>query len=90
MNEETMSDLMQIYINPATYANPQRTEASERATKLGNGLRMELGNTMTYYYSDPAVPVGKVAIYAPREYKGWPQYVTTLESASDEWSPADV
>lgn len=76
-----------IPIHPATFNVPERTEASARATELGQGLVMELHSTMTYYFADPEVELGKIAVYAPRVYKGLPQYVKTLNGPDDHFDP---
>jgi hypothetical protein len=79
--------LVFIPMKPMSYDLPYRQEASDKATELGLGLRMELGNVTTRFYGDPSVEVGKVSIYAAKTYSGMPEYVTTLESAAEEWTP---
>lgn len=80
-------DRPRIIIRPATFDVPQRVEASAKATEMGMGLLMELHSSSTHFYADATVPVGKVAIYAPKAYKGMPEYVTTLDSPEQEWYP---
>ncbi|WNN95149.1 hypothetical protein SEA_MAGRITTE_198 [Microbacterium phage Magritte] len=74
-----------ILIRPASYQKPYRMEASAKATEMGMGLLMELHSSSTHFYADPEIPVGKVDIWAPPAYKEMPQYVTTLDSAEDDW-----
>lgn len=74
-----------IHIRPASYQKPYRMEASAKATEMGMGLLMELHDSSTHFYADPEVPVGKVDIWAPPAYKEMPRYVTTLDSAEDDW-----
>lgn len=74
-----------ILIRPASYQKPYRMEASAKATEMGMGLLMELHSSTTHFYADPEIPVGKVDIWAPPAYKEMPKYVTTLDSAEDDW-----
>lgn len=74
-----------IIIRPASYQKPYRMEASAKATEMGMGLLMELHSSTTHFYADPEIPVGKVDIWAPPSYKAMPEYVTTLDSAEDDW-----
>lgn len=78
----------QIFIKPKSFYPEQRTEASKIATERGEGLRMEVWSGHTEFHSDASVPVGKIAVYAAHEYKGWPEYEVTLDSPDDEWVPA--
>lgn len=74
-----------IDIRPMSPGAPQRVEAEQKARALGRGVRMELHSSHTEFYADRHVEVGKIAIYVPHEYKGWPEYETTLESPQDPW-----
>lgn len=76
---------IRIRIRPASYQKPYRMEASAKATEMGMGLLMELHTSTTHFYADPEIPVGKVDIWAPPAYKEMPRYVTTLDSAEDDW-----
>lgn len=76
-----------ILIKPQSFAVEQRVEASAKATALGKGLMMELHSSHTEYYADASVPIGHVAIYEPKEYKGMPEYVITLSDPTMPWSP---
>lgn len=76
-----------IYIKPMSFGAEQRIEASNRATELGKGVRMEVHSAHTEFYADQSVPVGKVAVYAAQEYKAWPTYETTLDSPDQHWVP---
>ena len=76
-----------IGIKPETFDTPQRIEASEIATALGKGLRMEVHSGHTEYHADATVAVGSVAVYASQRYKEWPTYETTLASPEDPWLP---
>lgn len=76
-----------IVIHPQSFDVPQRVEASAKAAEMGCGLLMELHSSHTEYYADPDVPVGKVDVWAPKTYKGQPEYVTTLDSPEQDWAP---
>ncbi len=69
-----------IQTSVGSWETPYRVEAVAAATRLGYGVRMEVGDWMTYFYADPEVPVGKVAVHAPL-------YLTTLDSPEQEWRP---
>ena len=79
-----------IPIQPASFDVEQRTEASSRATEMKQGLVMELHSFMTYFFADPEVEVGKVAVYSPRSYGGFPEYVTTLNHPDDPFDPWEI
>lgn len=72
-------------IRPMSFGVEQRVQASTLATALGCGVVMELHSSHTEFYADSAVPVGKVAVYAPSGYKMQPEYVTTLNSPEQPW-----
>lgn len=76
-----------LWIKPASFGVEQRVEASAKAAELGHGLVMELHSSHTEFYADPAVDVGRVAIYAPASYKSQPVYVTTLSAPEDHYDP---
>lgn len=78
-----------IDVKPGTYAKPQRMEASAKAAEVGRGLHMAVGNSMTRYWADSTVPVGKVMITMPLTYKGIPEYIKTLDSPEQEWCPRE-
>lgn len=81
--------MQRLNIKPRSYGVEQRVEASRQATELGKGLVMELGNASTSFYAESSVPVGKVAIYAPRRYSGPTEYIRTLDSPTDPYEPGD-
>jgi hypothetical protein len=64
-----------------------RLDASAQATALGAGLRMQVGSSTTDYFADPAVPVGKVTVFAPPTYKAMPVFSMLLYSADAHWAP---
>lgn len=79
-----------IWITPQSYGPEQRIEASQKATEVGRGLRMEVHSGHTEFFSDSTVPVGKVAIHCSLSYKAWPEYVTTLDAPDQLWeTPLD-
>ena len=75
-------------IRPMSFGLEQRVEAVALAAEMGRGVLMELHSSSTHFYADANVPVGKVVVYAPKTYKGFPEYVTTLDSPDEQW-PAD-
>lgn len=77
--------LVQMDIRPASFGVEQRLAAVKIATEMGYGVRMVLQSAHTVFYADPEVPVGKVTVFAPPEYKAWPVYVATLDSPEDIW-----
>jgi hypothetical protein len=72
-----------IPMYPMTYSLEQREQASAKATKMGKGLYMAVGNSSTHYYAVDEVPVGKVLVSMPEEYKGQIITVCMMDSASD-------
>jgi hypothetical protein len=79
----------QLDIKPCSYGLVQRMEALIAATKRGTGVRMMVGNTMTYYFVEDTIPVGTMEVYAPESYKGPPVPIATLvgTEAIVEWEP---
>lgn len=71
-------------IRPMSWDLAQRVEASNKATELGLGLYMAVGNSSTVYYATSVVAVGKVLVSMPKEYKGEIIAVCVMESASDD------
>ncbi|MUG03599.1 hypothetical protein ECC01_21725 [Bacillus tequilensis] len=76
-----------IHIRPGSFEVAQRVEASEKATELGAGLRMEVHSAHTEFYADETVALGKVAVYCSQRYKEWPTYETTLDAPEEPWVP---
>jgi hypothetical protein len=48
---------------------------------------MELGSFMTTFYADTEVEVGKIAVYSPKRYGDFPEYVMTLNHPADPFDP---
>jgi hypothetical protein len=80
-------NVTRLDIKPASFDVTQRREAQEKATEMGRGLVMELGTSTTRYYADADVPVGKIDVYSPREYKGMSLYEITLDHYDEDWIP---
>jgi hypothetical protein len=78
-----------LNITPGSFAPAQRLEAVEKATPFGCGVHMAVGNSMTRFYADPDVEVGKVRITMPLTYKGLPEYIKTLDTADEDWCPRE-
>lgn len=72
-----------LNIKPMSYGVEQRREAARLATELGHGVRMEVGNTSTHFYTTPAVPVGHIEVWMARTYSGQLEHAVTLKSADE-------
>lgn len=73
-----------IPMYPMSYSLEQRVAASAKATAMGKGLYMAVGNSSTHYYAVDEVAIGKVLVSRPKEYKGQIIVCCLMESASDE------
>lgn len=67
-----------------------RMEAARQATEMGRGVLMMIHSGHTEFYASTRVDIGKVEVHASRQYKGWPEFVTVLESPEQSFDYAEL
>ncbi len=76
-----------VFVSVASFDAKYQLEAAEKARELDFGVRMEVHNSHTEFYATPDVEVGKIDVWASPKYKGFLEYVETIDAGTG-WDAA--